>query len=64
VDHEVAQAGVVTAPRRIGLLLFDEVEVLDARGPLLADAPAVDLAVATARQMDHPWTREPEGAVR
>jgi transcriptional regulator GlxA family with amidase domain len=31
---------------------------------LVARFAGHDLALATARQMDHPWTREPEGAVR
>jgi transcriptional regulator GlxA family with amidase domain len=31
---------------------------------LVARLAGEDLATATARQMDHPWSREPEGAVR
>jgi putative intracellular protease/amidase len=59
----------VAATTRIGLLLFDEVEVLDAGGPFevfsvatrLArrDRPADPAPFEVVTLIDHPGTREP-----
>ena len=54
--------------RSVGICLFDEVEVLDLGGPfevfstasrmkLVARIESEELAVRTARQMDHDWQR-------